>query len=351
MSVYALDFGTTSTGMPTHLYRLKNAAGMEVDITDIGASIVAVRVPQANGALVDVALGFDESDRYEHNDFALGATVGRCANRIAGASFELDGRAFELTANEGPNSLHGGRDMWFERLWDGATIGKKGERRKGAHADTAIFGLLSPDGDQGYPGELDVRVTYRLSDDNELSITYDAQPGLRTIVNLTNHTYWNLNGHKSGDILGHTLHVAAERYTPTGPGKIPKGNIVNVAGTPFDFREPKRIGQDFTERFCNYDHNFLVGRGGKLTYIASLAGDQTGIVMDMQSDLPALMVYTGREIEINNAKDGANYGAYAGVALESQYSPDAIHHSSFEQPIFSPEKPFHSRTTFKFHAM
>ena len=348
MSVYALDFGTTSTGMPTHLYRLKNASGMEVDITDIGATVVAVRLPREDGTLLDVALGYDEANRYEHNDPFLGTVVGRCANRIAGASFELDGRTYELTANEGQNTLHGGRNMWSARLWDGATIGKKGNRRKGAHADTAIFGLLSPDGDQGFPGDLDVRVTYRLTDDNELVLTYDAQPGLKTIVNLTNHSYWNLNGHASGNVLDHTLHVAAEYYTPTGPGNIPDGRKVKVAGTPFDFRSQKRLGQDLTDRFVGYDHNYLLDTGGRLKLVATLVGDKTGVRMDVSSDLPALQVYTGQLLDVDGAKQGARYDAFAGIALETQFAPDAIHHEAFEQPVFSPEKPFHSRTTFRF---
>lgn len=348
MSVYALDFGTTRTGQPTHLYRLKNSNGMEVDVTDLGASIVAVRVPTADGKLVDVALGFDEVERYENNSSALGATVGRCANRIAGAQFTLDGRTHTLTANEGENTLHGGCNMWFERLWEGATIGKKGQRRKGASADTVIFGLFSPDGDQGFPGDLDVRVTYRLTDDNELSIIYDAQPSVKTIVNLTNHTYWNLNGHNSGTVLTHTLQLAAERYTPTGPGNIPDGRKVKVAGTPFDFRAQKRIDQDFTERFLGYDHNFILAKGNGVRHVATLTGDQTGITMDVYTDLPAMQVYTARKLEAPGGKGGVDYGAYAGVALETQFSPDAIHHETFEQPVFTPEDPFHSRTTFTF---
>ncbi len=350
MSVYALDFGTTKTGQPTHLYRMKNARGMEVDVTDLGASIVAVRIPRKDGSLVDVTLGYDETFQYEHNKPALGAVVGRCANRIAGASFELGGHTFELTANEGPNTLHGGRDMWFERLWDGAMIGRKGDRRKGAHADTVIFGLLSPDKDQGFPGDLDVRVTYKLTDENELKITYDAQPDLPTIVNLTNHAYWNLNGHNSGDVLGHTLQVRAEQYTPTGDGKIPDGRRVNVGGTPFDFRLPKMIGRDLNERFNNYDHNFLLGDDGRLQRVATLVGNETGIVMDVYTDLPAIQVYTGKELDVKDAKAGAAYAPYAGVALETQYTPDAIHHRAFKQPVFTPERPFQSRTTYAFRA-
>lgn len=349
MSVYALDFGTTRTGIPTHLYRLKNACGMEVDVTDIGASIVAVRVPASDGSLVDVALGFEESAQYENNPWALGAVVGRCANRIAGATFQLEGRTYTLTANEGNNTLHGGRDMWFQRLWEGATIGKKGERRKGAHANTAIFGMFSPHGDQGFPGDLDVRVTYTLTDDNELRIVYDAQPGLSTIVNLTNHTYWNLNGHNSGTILEHTLQISAEEYTPTDAQKIPDGRKVAVAGTPFDFRSPKVIRQDFTERFCNYDHNFLLADAGRMRHAATLAGDKTGISMDVLTDLPAIQVFTAQGLETSNAKDGGSYQSYGGVALETQFTPDAIHHPEFQQPVFLPENPFHSCTTYAFH--
>ncbi len=348
MSVYALDFGTTHTGQPTHLYRMKNANGMEVDVTDLGACIVAVRVPDRNGTLVDVALGFDEVSRYENNKFALGAVVGRCANRIAGASFELDGRTYTLTANEGTTALHGGRDMWYLRLWEGALIGKKGRRRKGASADTVIFGLFSPDGDQGFPGDLDVRVTYRLTDDNELRITYDAQPSLKTIVNLTNHSYWNLNGHDSGSVLGHTLQLAAERYTPTSADKIPDGRKVSVAGTPFDFRTAKRLDQDFTESFGNYDHNFLLGGDGHRHKVATLVGDKTGIRMVVHTSTPAMQVYTARPLDVEDGKGGVTYGAYGGIALETQFSPDAIHHPEFRQPVFSPEYPFHSRTTYAF---
>ncbi len=348
MSVHALDFGPTHTGQPSHLYRMRNANGMEVDVTDLGASIVSVRVPNRDGELVDVALGFDEVDGYEHNDAAVGGIVGRCANRIEGAQFSLGGKTYQLTANEGPNMLHGGRDMWFERLWEGALIGRKGERRRGASADTVIFGLFSPDGDQGFPGAVDVRVTYKLTDANELKITFDAQPDLETVINLTSHAYWNLNGHNSGDILGHSLHVAAERYTPTGAGKLPDGRKVSVGGTPFDFRLPKAIGRDLTERFNNYDHNFLLGGNGHMQYAATLVGDKTGISMDVATDLPAMLVYTGLELDVADGKDGAHYGPYAGVALETHYTPNAVHHKEYRQPIFSPEHPYQSRTTFTF---
>lgn len=348
MSVHALDFGPTHTGQPAHLYRMRNANGMEVDVCDVGASIVSVRVPDKNGTLVDVALGFDEVSRYERDSAAMGGIVGRCTNRIEGASFELDGTTYHLTANEGGNTLHGGRDMWFERLWDGALIGRKGSRRKGANADTVIFGLLSPDGDQGFPGAVDVRVTYKLTDDNELKITYDAQPDLPTVINLTNHAYWNLNGHDSGNVLGHSLHIAAERYTPTGVSKLPDGRKVSVGGTPLDFRLPKRIDRDFTPRFNNYDHNFLLGGNGRLQHAATLVGDKTGISLDIATDLPAIQVYTALELQMEGAKDNATYGPYAGIALETQYTPNAIHHKEYRQPVFSPERPYMSRTILSF---
>ncbi len=350
MSVYALDFGTTATGMPVHLYRLKNNAGMEVDITDIGASVVAVRVPRADGSALDVALGFDEPCFYENNSTAQGGIVGRCANRIAGAQFELDGTMHHLTANEGANTLHGGRDMWFERLWEGAIIGRKGDRRRGAGADTVIFGLLSPDGDQGFPGNVDVRVTYTLTDDNELRIAYDAQPSLPTVINLTNHTYWNLNGHNSGTVLDHELQIAAEKYTPGDENKIPDGRTVNVGGTPFDFRLPKAIGRDLGKGINNYDHNFVLGAAGRMRKAATLKGNESGITLDVLTDMPCVLIYTGLELDVPNGKNGAHYKSYTGVAIETQYAPDAIHQPAFAQPVFTPEHPFQSRTVFRFGA-
>ncbi|MBR3316244.1 MAG: galactose mutarotase [Atopobiaceae bacterium] len=351
MSVHALDFGTTRTGQPVHLYRLKNASGMEVDVTDLGASIVAARVPNSNGELVDVALGFDEPERYENNTHAMGGIVGRVAGRIADASFELEGRTFELTANEGANTLHGGCDLWYERLWEGAMVGRKGDRRRSTSADTVIFGLFSPDGDQGFPGDVDVRVTYRLTDANELVIIYDAQPSLTTLINLTNHAYWNLNGHDDGEVLGHLLHVAAERYAPAGPLHIPSGRKVNVGGTPFDFRLPKAIGRDLSGRITNYDHTLLLGSDGKQRKVATLTGEKSCIVMDVYTDLPSIQVYTAQKLMVEGAKDGAAYRPYGGVALETQYVPDAIHHTVFKQPVFSPEHPFHSSTTYAFSTL
>jgi len=348
MSVSALDFGPTHAGPPAHLYRLTNAHGMEVDVTDLGASLVAVRVPAADGTLVDVALGYDEVSGYEHNKYALGGTVGRCANRIANASFELDGRTYALTANEGTTTLHGGCDMWFERLWEGAIVGRKGDRRRGSHANTVILGLFSPDGDQGFPGDLDVRVTYRLTDDNELKITYDAQPSIPTLVNLTNHVYWNLNGHDAEDVLDLDLQVYAEKYTPTGGTKIPTGIAVNVGGTPFDFRLAKPVGRDIAANQSGYDTNYLLDTKHRMHKAATLTSSRTGITMDVYTDMPALQVFTSRHFNAQGGKDGVEYGAFAGVALETQFVPDAIHHDAFRDPVFTPDEPLHSSTTYVF---
>ena len=350
MSVSALDFGTTKSGQPTHLYRMTNANGMEVDVTDVGASIVGIRVPDRDGKLVDVVLGFDDVHSYERdNKNALGGTVGRCANRIAGASFELNGRTYRLTANDGENALHGGRDFWYERLWDGALIGRKGSRRKGSTSDTVIFGLYSPDGDQGFPGDVDARVTYQLTDDNELAITYDAQPGVETIVNLTNHAYFNLNGHDSGDILGHTLSVKADLYTAVDEACIPISDLP-VEGTPYDFRTPKVIGTDFSDDFDGYDNNYVVGTAGKRhsRLVATLVGDKTSIKLGVVTECPGIQVYTGRYLEDVPGKDGAVYQPYSGIALETQYAPDAIHHPEFIQPVFTPDHPFQMRTVYRF---
>lgn len=347
MSVSALDFGTTRKGQPIHLYRMRNTHGMEVDVCDVGASIVAVRVPTDDGRLVDVALGFDEAHRYEHNEAALGGIVGRCANRIAGASLTLDGRTFHLTPNDGDNTLHGGCDMWFERLWDSALIGRKGRRRKGTEADTVTFGLLSPDGDQGFPGDVDVRVTYQLTDEDELAITYDAQPTLMTAINLTSHAYWNLNGHDAGSVLDHTLRVRAHTFTPTGDDLIPDGTVADVCGTPLDFRVAKPMRQA-TDELGFLDHNFVVGTYGHSRHVATLTGEATGITLRVFSDLPAIQVYAGGKLNVEGGKDGAAYQPCSGIALETQFCPDALHHEAFEQSVFTPERPFQSRTVLRF---
>jgi aldose 1-epimerase len=293
-------------------------------------------VPDGHGRRPDVLLGYDGACDYVENGPLFGAIVGRVANRTAGARFELDGSTYRLSANEGPNNNHSGPHMWFHRLW----------QRVASPADTIAFELVSRRGDQGFPGSLHVSVRYRLTDDNRLEISYEALPSAPTLVNLTCHAYWNLNGHAAGTVLNHTLTLDADSYTPADEALIPTGEIAPVKGTDMDFRE----GRSFVSGLgTHYDTNFLVRDDGHhLRHAARLVGDRTGIAMDVLTNSPGMQVYTGGFLNEQGCKDGACYSAGDGVALETQFPPDAIHHKNFPQPVFTPEVPFRAKTVFAF---
>ena len=350
MSVTSIPFGTALDGRTAHLYLLSNAGGMTVGVSDLGACLVSCRVPDGRGNAPDVLLGFDNASRYSDNIMAFGGIVGRVANRIAGASFGLHGTRYELTANQAGNCLHGGRDMWFERMWAARADSRTG-------SSSVVFSLFSPAGDQGFPADLAVEVTYELLDDNSLAIGYHAQASEPTPVNLCCHPYWNLNGHASGDVLGHTLQVEADSYTVVDSELIPTGEVAPVAGTPLDLREPRRIGDCLDSGVEGIDNNFALrpARDAEpfcgLPLAATLTGDVTGIRLRVYTTAPGLQVYTAAGLDERRGKDGARYGSSAGVALETQLWPDAIHHPEFPaatDPVFGPDRPFSSRTVFRF---
>ncbi len=332
-----LPFGPTPQGTDATLYLLGNDAGMLVGVTDLGANIVCCRVPDGRGSFPDVLLGHSGAPGYIGDGCYLGAIVGRNANRIAGASFEVGGSTYRLAANNGPNNLHSGPHKWSERLWQVA----------GSDDRSVTFVLTSRKGDQGYPGQVQVHVTYRLSPDNRLTVAYHALPSEATIVNLTCHAYWNLNGHAAGDVLGHTLRIAAQSYTPMD-GQIPTGEIARVEGTPYDFRTARRVDACLDQLPSGYDDNFCLDNGGRVCEVARLVGDQTGIWMGVSTDAPGMQVYTADYFDVPRAKDGIHYGAFAGIALETQHYPDAIHHKNFPQPVYTPNRPFKSTTVFSF---
>lgn len=332
-----LTFGTAPNGQDAHLYLLGNAAGMLVGVTDLGANLVSCRVPDGQGDFPDVLLGHSGAAGYIGDGYNLGAVVGRNANRIAGATFELANRSYRLAANDGPHNLHSGPHKWSERLWKVVDV-----------EDNAItLELFSRERDQGFPGSAQAHVTYRLSEDNQLTIFYSVIPTKPTIINLTNHAYWNLNGHAAGNVLDHTLQIEAATYTPL-VDQIPTGEIAPVEGTPYDFRAARRIGATLDELPHGFDDNFCLDNGGRVRKIARLVGDQTGIAMDVATDAPGLQVYTADYFDIARAKDGVHYGAFAGVALETQHYPDAIHHKSFPQPVYTTMRPFVCTTIFTF---
>ncbi len=330
-------FGTTPDGKDTQLFMLSNASGTCVGVSDLGAILVSCRVPDGRGDYPDVLLGHSGVAGYFDDGYNLGAVIGRCANRIAGARFELAGSSYRLAANSGPHSLHSGPHKWSERLW----------KVVDSTESSVTFELTSRKGDQGFPGSVQTRLTYQLSDDNRLTLNYEALPSEATIINLTSHAYWNLNGHASGSVESHTLQVCATSYTPMAE-QIPTGEVASVEGTPYDFREPRTIASCLPELPQGLDDNWCLGNNGKLSPAARLVGDATGITMEVLTTTPGIQAYTASYFGVENGKDGMRYGTFAGIALETQHYPDAIHHKSFPQPVYTPDRPYRSTTVFVF---
>lgn len=342
MAITAVPFGTTSDGRAATLYQLSNAHGMTVGVTDLGACLVSCRVPDGSGRFPDVVLGYDGAAGYESNIMAFGGVVGRVAGRISGASFELNDARHQLTANNDGNALHGGRNMWFNRSWQLMA------HEVSPQVSYLTLKLSSPAGDQGFPGSVAARVTYALTETDELRITYVALPSEPTPINLTCHMYLNLNGHAAGDVDGHTLQLTASHYLPVDGHMIPTGELAEVAGTPYDFREAPTIGA----AGIDYDDTFVFDAPGSTDQALVLTGDRTGIRLALSTTAPAIQVFTAGGLDERCGKDGAHYGPHAGVALETQLFPDAIHHRgewpASTDPVFSPQRPFESTTVLAF---
>ena len=339
------DFGVIKDGKGTSLYVLKNDNGLEMHVSDYGASWVAALVPDANGKVRDVLLGYDNAAGYEAGGEAIGATVGRVANRTGGAEFELNGNVYHLSKNKGNDNLHSGPDVYQKRLW------------KALEADDrhVVFELHSPDGDQGYPGAMNVRVTYELKEDNGLYISYCAESDADTIWNMTNHAYFNLNGHESGTILAHELLVNADGYTETDEGSIPTGRIIPVEGTPMDFTKGKVIGEELASDYHQmrlvkgYDHNFVIdGWDQTLRKIAEVEGEQSGITMKVYTDLPGVQFYTGNFLEGVRGKRNMIYHDNSGFCLETQYYPNAANEESFPSPVLKKGEKYDTTTIYQF---
>lgn len=319
--------------------------GMELEVLTLGATIRRLVVPDREGRPTDVVLGYDTPEEYWENDGYLGASVGRCANRIGGSCFSLNGEDWPLASNEGPNQLHGGPDGFSRRWWSVA-----------ASETEATFTLDSPHLDQGFPGDLHEEVTYALRPGSRLEITYRARCDRDTVANFTNHAYFNLSGHGSGPATDHTLQVLAGRYTPAGAGSIPTGEILPVAGTPLDFAVPVAIGSRISDPFLagtqGYDHNFVLDRGeakqGELVPAAKLCSPRTGILLTAETTLEGVQVYTANFLSPRKGKGGAVYGPYHGVCLETQHFPDAIHHPNFPSPVLRAGEALCERTVYAF---
>ncbi len=342
-------FGKTVNGEEATLYTLTNSNGMQVSFTDYGANIVSIIVPDAKGNLADVNLGFENLAGYEENPPGFGSFIGRHANRIGDAKFELNGKVYELDKNDGKNNLHGGAVGYNKFMYET-------EVYEDDDIASIEFSRLSPHMEQGFPGNLDVSVTYSLTEANELVIEYLAVSDRDTIVNLTNHAYFNLGGHNSGSILDHKVWIKANQFTPTTSDLIPTGEIRDVTDTPMDFRTPKRIGQDIDADYeplliaGGYDHNYVLDISGtQVERVAELVDDKSGRKMEIFTDLPGIQLYTSNMLSpVKNSKAGAVYEKRSGVCFETQFFPNSIKTPNFTSCMLRAGKEFDSVTIYKF---
>ena len=341
-------FGTAD-GKAVRLYTLTNSQGMQVKITNYGGTITSILVPDRRGRIGDVALGYDSLGPYAKNlgGTYMGALIGRYGNRIGKARFTLDGTTYKLAANNGPNTLHGGKVGFNQKVWTARPL-------PGRHSAGLALSYVSSDAEEHFPGTLHVSVVYRLTNDNALRIAYTATTDKDTVVNLTNHTYFNLNGAGNGDILGHRMMINADRYTPIDTTSIPLGPLAPVAGTPFDFRRPRAIGArinaDNTQikNGSGYDHNFVLnGRGLRLA--ARAYSPQSGRVLAVYTDQPGVQFYTGNFLNGTEiGKGGKAYKRRTGFCLETQHFPDSPNEPSYPTTELKPGETFHSTTIDKF---
>lgn len=346
-----LDFGKSQSGRSAHLFVLENENGMKISMTEYGAHLVSVEIPQKN-ATRDVVLGYDDVSGYESDECCLGATIGRNANRIELAAFFLNGMRYQLNPNENGNNSHSGPNGYQHRFWEVA----------GAGMDYVTFLLVSPDGDQGFPGELQIRVTYSLTKNNQIQIHMEGITDQDTVVNLTNHSYFNLNGHDAGTILDHKLVIHADFYTPVKDETwIPTGEHALVDDTPMDFRKGKCIGADIESDFeqlnivHDYNHNYILKKSGpgkkngsEIEKLGEAYGNQSHIRMTAYTNLPAVQLYTAGYMEMVRGKAGSIYGKQQGFCLEAQYTPNAINLPKEVQPILKAGEKYDKTIIYEF---
>jgi aldose 1-epimerase len=349
MSITGRFFGKTKDGKDVQLFTLTNSRGMKVESTNFGGIIVSISVPDKNGKLDDVTLGYDKLEGYLNQDKYFGALIGRHANRIEDAIFELNGRVYQLAKNDGDNHLHGGNVGFNKVVWTPEILNTD-------QGEYLQLTYRSRDGEENYPGNLDVKVIYSLSEDNALGIDYYAETDQDTVVNLTNHAYFNLSGHKAGDISNHQIMINADRFTVIDDEGIPTGEIRSVEGTPMDFRQLTPIGPGFDSGYeqiaCGkgYDHNWVLNVSGvKPEMAAELYDPASGRVMEVYTTKPGIQFYSGNFLDGSEVcKGGAVYGKRSGLCLETQYFPNALKHKHFPSPILKAGEQYHFTTIYKF---
>ncbi|MDR1771687.1 MAG: galactose mutarotase [Hungatella sp.] len=332
-----------------YLYTLVNRNGVSASFTNLGAVWVNMNVPDREGKMVDVVLGFDSADEYLLNPPHFGAPIGRNANRIAGAKFSINGKEYRLKANNGPNNLHSGPDLYQSRLWDS-------EAEENDLGTSVSFSLLSPDGDQGFPGNANITVTYTLTPDNSLEISYHMICDADTVANFTNHSYFNLDGQGGTDAMKQRVWIDGDAYTRADKGSIPTGEITPVKGTPMDFTVMKPIEQDIHEEYealiygGGYDHNWVLNHlPGEVSLCAASESDKTGIRMEVYTDLPGMQFYTANFLNDGmKGKGGAVYEKRCCYCFETQYYPDSVNKPEFQSPVLKAGEEYKTKTIYKF---
>ena len=346
MGIIEKFYGTTKNNEKVNMYTIKNNSNMEVDIISYGATIVSIRVPDKDGNIDDVALGYDNLEAYENGDKYFGALIGRCGNRIKNASFKLNGKEYNLAKNNGNNHLHGGNIGFDKVVWNAEIV----EENK------LKLSYFSKDGEENYPGNLNVSVYYSLNDQNELKIEYYATTDEDTIVNLTNHSYFNLSGKLSDNILNEELLINADKFTVTDSESIPTGELRDVSNTPMDFRTLKVIGNDIDSDYeqirfgQGYDHNWMLNAKGDINTLAAKVVDETsGRIMEVYTTNEGVQFYSGNFLDgTGSSKNGNGYNKRSGLCLETQFVPDAINNNNFTSCILKKDEEYNHMTIYKF---
>lgn len=344
-----IDFGKNSIGEKVSKYVLVNQKGMKVVLTDLGAAVVDLFVLGKENTPVNVSIGYDNPLSYEKETTYFGAIVAPYANRISDARIEIDGVTYQLDANDNENSLHSGYNSLAKKIWD---VKEQDENK-------IIFTYNGKDLEQGFPGNIHYEVTYEVTEENELAISYYAISDKKTLLNMTNHTYFNLNGITSGSVEDHELWIKASGYTPVKNAKaIPTGEIASVEGTPFDFRKAKAIGRDIKEAHQQlvfgqgYDHNFVIDKEVEgLEKIATVYGTKTKIQMDVWTDCIGVQLYTGNFMEGQMGPNNHKYVKHAGFCLETQYFPNSANEEKFVRPLKEANEPYNTKTVYAFHCI
>ena len=344
------DFGNVN-GKKVYLFTLKNSKGMVAEVTNYGGTLVSLKVQDNKGEFDDVVLGYETLEDYLKYTNFFGATVGRFANRIENSSFELNGIEYKVAKNEGENHLHGGLIGFDKVVWEENSASQKSD-------DSIEFSYLSVDGEEGYPGNLDVKVRYTVTEDNELKIEYFAVSDKDTIINLTNHSYFNLSGQGSGDVLKHKIMINADKFTINDKYSIPTGEIADVDNTPMDFRELTYIGKNISSDYQQivfgngYDHNWVINNSGKkLEKAAEVYDEKSGRVMEVYTTSPGVQFYSANFLDgMQRGKGGTTYIKRGALCLETQNFPNSMKHKNFPSPILKAKQKYEESTIYKFSA-